>query len=84
MKKNILVVARRNKTEALRMAAGLVLLDDAVKVALIGDLPETPEAREQLDTLEFAEVPIERYGERGIADPALARAAIAADAVYVV
>ncbi len=84
VKKNILVIAKRDKTEALRMAAGLTLLDDSVKVAMLGSLEETPAAREQIEMLEFAEVPLQYYGERGIADPALVRDLIGADAVYIV
>jgi hypothetical protein len=83
-KKNILVIARHNKVEALRIAAGLTLLDDCVTIAVLGSLEETPAVLEQLEVLEFAEVPIERYDERGMADPALARDVIGADAVYVV
>lgn len=66
------------------MAAGLTLLDDAVKVAVLGTLEDTPEIREQMEVLEFAEVPMQRYGEAGIADPALVQDIIAADAVYLV
>ena len=84
MKKNILVIARRNKVEALRIAAGLTLLDDAVKLAVLGSLEDTPAMREQIEVLEFAEVPMQRYDEHGIADPALARDVIGADAVYIV
>lgn len=82
-KKSILVIARHNKVEALRVAAGLTLLDDAVRIAVLGSLEETPAVLEQLEVLEFAEVALSRYGERGLADPALARDVIASDAVYV-
>ncbi len=84
MKKNVLVIARHDKVEALRMAAGLTLLDDAVSVAVVGTLEDTAAAREQVEVLEFAEVPIRRYGDKGFADPVLAREIIAADAVYLV
>lgn len=84
MKKRILVIAIRNKAEALRIAAGLTLLDDAVQVAVLGSLEDTPAVREQIEVLEFAEVPMRRYGEQGIADPALAADLILADAVYAV
>jgi hypothetical protein len=82
VKKSILVVARSNKAEALRVAAGLTLLDDAVALAVLGALEETPEVREQLEVLEFAEVPL-AYHEGGPADAALARAMMGADVVYV-
>ncbi len=84
MKKNLLVIARRDKAEALRMAAGLTLLDDVVQVAVIGELEDTPAIREQLELLEFAEVSVQRYDEREATAPALARDMIGADAVYVV
>ena len=40
--KNILVVAKHNQAEALRVAAGLTLLSDPVRVAVIGRLADTP------------------------------------------
>jgi hypothetical protein len=83
VRKSILVVARANKVEALRVAAGLTLLDDSVRIALLGPLEETAAAREQLEVLEFAEVPLDRYGECSLADPALAREIARADLVYV-
>lgn len=81
VKKSILVVARSNKVEALRVAAGLTLLDDAVRIAVLGGLEETPAVREQLEVLEFAEVPMQHYDAP--TDPALARDMIGADLVYV-
>jgi hypothetical protein len=68
VKKNILVIAKRDKTEALRMAAGLTLLDDVVKVAVLGSLEGTPAVQEQIEVLEFAEVPVTRY-RHWAADP---------------
>ncbi len=57
--KNILMIARYKKIEALRMAAGLTLLDDVVRVAVIGDLDRADsEAELQLEALDFAEVPV--------------------------
>ena len=83
MEKSILVVARSNKVEALRVAVGLTLLDDAVRVALLGELEETPAAREQLEVLEFAEVPVDRLDAGAVTDPALTRGMAEADLVYV-
>ena len=82
--KNILVIARHNKAEALRVAAGLTLLSDPVRVAVVGTLEDTPAMAEQRELLEFAEVPCEE-----LADPAAARGALAgalrqADVVYVI
>ncbi len=56
--KRILVVALGNKAEALRMAAGLTLLDDRIEVAVWGPLPAGPAIDEQREALDFADVPI--------------------------
>jgi len=58
--KRILVVPSSKKVEALRMATGLTLLDDQVTVAVWGGMPDAPEAAEQLEALEFVEVPLAR------------------------
>lgn len=55
--KNILVLASRDKPEALRMAAGLTLLDDTVRVAVLGSLDRADaEVEMQLEALDFADV----------------------------
>lgn len=82
MKKRILVVARSNRVEALRVAAGLTLLDDAVRLLVLGELEETPAVREQLEVLEFTDVPMQRC-EAGAGGAALAREVLGADMVYV-
>ncbi|MFW5909254.1 MAG: hypothetical protein ACOCUM_00630, partial [Thiohalospira sp.] len=57
--KQILVIARDRKTEALRMATGLTLLDDAVSVAAWGGLDRDDEEVEmQLEALDFSDVPV--------------------------
>jgi hypothetical protein len=56
--RKLLVVARHNKAEALRVAAGLTLLSDPVRVAVVGALEDTPAVAEQRELLEFAEVPL--------------------------
>lgn len=59
--KNILVVAQNRKTEALRMATGLTLLDDLVHVAVVGELDESDqEVQIQMEALDFSDVPLER------------------------
>lgn len=83
MKKRILVVARSNKVEALRVAAGLTLLDDSVRLVVLGELEETPAAREQLEVLEFADVPVQRCEEPRAGGALLAREVLGADMVYV-
>ena len=46
--KTILVVAQHNKCEALRMAAGLTLLDDEVRVTALDGLDDDPSFRLKL------------------------------------
>ncbi|MEJ2592291.1 MAG: hypothetical protein P8178_12990 [Candidatus Thiodiazotropha sp.] len=57
--KNILMLAVHDRIEALRMATGLTLLDDPVRVAVYGELEASAAAQEQLEALDFAEVPID-------------------------
>ena len=56
--KVILVIARQDKVEALRMASGLTLLDDQVLVDVLGELADDDDTALQLEALEFAEVPV--------------------------
>lgn len=84
MKKNILVIAKNNKVEALRVAAGLTLVDDAVRVAVLGTLDDSAPVREQLDALDFAEVPREVLEDSVQAPTTLARYVLDADVVYVI
>ena len=57
--KNVLMIARNKKVEALRMATGLTLLDDVIRVAIIGDIDrESPDVELQLESLDFADVPV--------------------------
>lgn len=83
MTKKILMIARDKKVEALRMATGLTLLDDAVSVLICGELADAA-ADEQLEALEFSDVPVTRL--ENLADtPAVMAAAIAqADVVYLI
>jgi hypothetical protein len=71
------------RTEALRMAAGLTLLDDAVNVAICGEL--APDAEEHLEALDFADVPVEQLAIDTTAGMAALASRIAtADAVYLI
>jgi len=82
--KHILVVARDDKVEALRMATGLTLLDDAVHVAVMGDLDETADdVQLQLESLEFADVPVERLGAGARGYQSLAGMMTQSDTVFV-
>ena len=79
--KRILVVPVEKKIEALRMATGLTLLDDQVTVAVWGEMPDAPEAAEQLEALEFVEAPLFRL-DRDM--DSLAELIINSDIVYCV
>lgn len=83
--KTILVIAQHNKTEALRMASGLTLLDDVVKVDVLGRLDDDDETALQMEALDFAEVPVATLDQAN--DDDLGRLAddiLQADAVYVI
>jgi hypothetical protein len=81
--KKILVIARDRKTEALRMATGLTLLDDAVSVAAWGGLDrEDEEVEMQLEALDFSDVPVTELTTDAAGD--LAGMINESDAVYVV
>jgi predicted protein tyrosine phosphatase len=83
--KTILVIAQHNKPEALRMATGLTLLDDEVRVAALGGLDDDSDTTLQLEALEFAEVPVDSLNpetDSGIGE--LADAILWADAVFVI
>jgi hypothetical protein len=82
--KNILVVARYRKTEALRMASGLTLLDDPVAVLVCGELEPSDELDIQLESLDFADVPLERVDDEANVSAAMARAVSRADVVYII
>lgn len=84
MKKNILVIAKHNKVEALRVAAGLTLMNDIVKVAVLGGLEDSPPVREQLEALDFGEVPHEVFDDSTQVTETLARDLLSADVVYVI
>ncbi|MGM0412321.1 MAG: hypothetical protein ACQERG_03330 [Pseudomonadota bacterium] len=81
--KKILVIARDRKTEALRMATGLTLLDDAVSVAAWGGLDrEDEEVEMQLEALDFSDVPVTDLATDAAGE--LAGMINESDAVYVV
>ncbi|HKL77904.1 MAG TPA: hypothetical protein VJ985_06010 [Gammaproteobacteria bacterium] len=81
--KKILVIARDRKTEALRMATGLTLLDDAVSVAAWGGLDRDDEEVEmQLEALDFSDVPVTDLATDAAGE--LAGLINESDAVYVV
>lgn len=56
--RRFLVLALGNRTEALRVAVGLTLSDAALQVDVWGEAPDDDGAREQLEALEFGDVPV--------------------------
>lgn len=81
--KNILMIAQRKKIEALRMATGLTLLDDAVSVLVCGVLEDSADASEQLEALEFSDVPVTQLDNLVDIPRAMALAISQADMVYI-
>jgi len=84
MKKQILVIAKRNKVEALRVGVGLTLVNDAVLIDVLGGLEDSPEIREQLEVVDFAEIPYTLLDESGTSFSRLAADILHADVVYVI
>lgn len=84
MAKNILVVAKNNKLEALRVAIGLVLLSDIVKVVVLGGLDDTPAIAAQREVLDFADVPCELLQDPDNQADRLAQEMAGASTVYVI
>ena len=84
MKKQILVIAKCNKVEALRVGVGLTLLNDAVQIDVLGGIEDSPEIREQLEVVDFAEIPYALLDESALAYSRLAADVLRADVVYVI
>ena len=81
--KNVLMIARNKKVEALRMATGLTLLDDVIHVAIIGGIDrEHPDVALQLESLDFADVPVIDVDESSASN--LAEMLVNSDVVFVV
>jgi len=81
--KNILMVARNKKVEALRMATGLTLLDDVIRVAIVGGIDrDHPDVELQLESLDFADVPVVDVDKSNASE--LAEMMLNSDVVYVV
>ena len=84
MKKNILVIAKNNKVEALRVAVGLVLLSDFVKVDVLGGLDNSPKVQEQLEVMEFADIAHEVLDNSSSMMDKLAQDLVNSNIIYVI
>lgn len=81
--KNVLMIARNKKVEALRMATGLTLLDDVIRVVIIGDIDrDDPDVELQLESLDFADVPVVDVDTNNASE--LAEMVVNSDVVFVV
>ncbi len=83
-KKRILMVAAQKQAEALRMASGLTLLDDTVRILAWGKLPDEPAVAEQQEALAFAEVPLDEVDPSSAGMNELARQIIDNEVVFIV
>lgn len=54
--KSILVLGRRDPTEAMRVAAGLTIFGHTLSVVFLVPVPATPENAEMAELLEFADI----------------------------
>ncbi len=84
--KTLVVLGRRDHTEAMRVAAGLTIFGHAVRLILMGEpVADTPENAVQAESLELADVqPETTVPDQGLPylDTAgLASALVAAEAV---
>jgi hypothetical protein len=79
--KSILVVPCEKTDEALRMACGLTLLDDRVRVMSWAALVKNDAANEQLEALDFADVAVQCLDKDS---DALAKAILESDVVFCV
>lgn len=82
MGKRILVIAEFKMAEALRVAVGMTLLNDGVRVIAAAPLPDDPAVREQREVLELVEVPCLEISEPGQVATQIAAAILDSDLVY--
>jgi len=54
--KSILILGRRDPTEAMRVAAGLTIFNHTLNVVFLVPVPDTPENAEMAELLEFSDV----------------------------
>ncbi len=80
--KHILVIANNKPAEALRVAAGLYLLHETIKVISVEPLPDDPAVHEQRELLEFIDIHCDEIADRADVPARLAAAILEADVVY--
>ncbi len=54
--KSILILGRRDPTEAMRVAAGLTIFNHTLNVVFLVPVPDSPENTEMAELLEFSDV----------------------------
>ena len=83
--KSILVLGRRDPTEAMRVAAGLTIFGHTLSVVFLVPVPDTPENAEMAELLEFSDIEskttVPDQSLPHIGADALAAAVLAADEV---
>jgi len=83
--KSILILGRRDPTEAMRVAAGLTIFNHTPSVVFLVAVPDTPENAEMAELLEFSDIEskttVPDQSLPHIGADALAAAVLAADGV---
>ena len=83
--KSILVLGRRDPTEAMRVAAGLTIFNHTLNVVFLVPVPDSPENAEMAELLEFSDIEskttVPDQSLPHIGADALAAAIVAADDV---
>ncbi len=83
--KSILMLGRRDPTEAMRVAAGLTIFSHTLNVVFLVPVPDTPENAEMAELLEFSDIEtkttVPDQSLPYIGADALAAAIVAADEV---
>jgi len=83
--KSILMLGRRDPTEAMRVAAGLTIFNHTLNVVFLVPVPDTPENVEMAELLEFSDIEtkttVPGQSLPHIGADALAAAIVAADEV---
>lgn len=54
--KSILILCRRDPTEAMRVASGLTIYDHRPRLVFMVPVPETPKNAEMAELLEFSDI----------------------------